>query len=30
MLYVPRPHQKIAAKFLQTHDRAGLFLDMGL
>lgn len=30
MIYDPRPHQKIAAKFLQTHDRAGLFLDMGL
>ena len=30
MLYVPRPHQKIAAEFLRTHKRAGLFLDMGL
>jgi hypothetical protein len=30
MLYVPRPHQQIAAEFLRTHKRAGLFLDMGL
>ena len=28
--YFPRPHQKIAAEFLKTHKRAGLFLDMGL
>jgi len=30
MRYEPREHQKIAAQFLQTHKRAGLFLDMGL
>ena len=30
MRYDPRPHQKIAADFLRTHKRAGLFLDMGL
>lgn len=30
MRYDPRPHQKIAAEFLRTHKRAGLFLDMGL
>lgn len=30
MLYEPRPHQKIAAQWLKTHNRAGLFLDMGL
>jgi len=30
MRYDPRPHQKIAAGWLRTHDRAGLFLDMGL
>ena len=30
MHYDPRPHQKIAAEFLKSHKRAGLFLDMGL
>ena len=30
MRYEPRQHQTIAAEFLRTHDRAGLFLDMGL
>ena len=30
MKYEPRQHQQIAAEFLRTHNRAGLFLDMGL
>ena len=29
MQYIPRPHQKIADKFLQTHNHGALFLDMG-
>lgn len=28
--FSPRPHQQIALDFLRSHDRAGLFLDMGL
>lgn len=30
MQYNPRPHQELAASFLAEHDRAALFLDMGL
>ena len=30
MIYQPKPHQKLASAFLKNHDRAGLFLDMGL
>lgn len=30
MIYEPKPHQKIAAEFLASHNRCCLFLDMGL
>lgn len=30
MIYEPKPHQKIAAEFLASHNRCALFLDMGL
>ena len=30
MIYSPKPHQEIAGKFLEQHDRCALFLDMGL
>lgn len=30
MIYYPKSHQQIAAKFLSEHNRCCLFLDMGL
>ena len=30
MRFEPLAHQKISGEFLKTHNRAGLFLDMGL
>lgn len=30
MKFEPRPHQALALDFLREHNRAGLFLDMGL
>lgn len=28
--YIPRRHQELAGEFLRTHNKAALFLDMGL
>ena len=30
MQYVPKAHQQLALEFLRSHNRAALFLDMGL